>query len=127
MELELPLGLSNLVPAWLDAKRALKRATAAEKELRTEIIESAFDAPQLKEGTNTVKFQGTVIKAAKPFIYKVDPSFPPEYSHSDCIKVEYKLVKAEYNKLSDEGKAKLQEWLTITPGSVTLTVIQDED
>ena len=123
--------MSDLIFEWEQADRALRKAKKLESDLRKALV--AHHHPvTLPEGTTTIEdlFSGNehdvVLKITQPFSYKLDASFPQEWSNSVVIRTKYELVKAEYNKLSDVQKNELQRWLTISPGSPSVKVIHTE-
>ena len=111
----------KLIDYWLDAKLALANARKEESECRDDVINECFEVVDV--GTNTYEMgDGVKVKAVKPMVFKVDPSFPAEWADSKVIRVKYEVDKKEYNKLSLDQQKEFQKWVTITYGKVQLSL-----
>ena len=109
-----------LVHQWEQRKAELKDAQAAEKAARQAVIAAHFNG--LQEGSNVVEDDAVKVTVNQPMRYTVDASLPREWRDNRVFRVKVELNKSEYNRLSPEQRRQVDKYLTVKPGSPSLTV-----
>lgn len=124
--------MSNLIAAWLDAKRKLEEAKEEEDRLREQIIET-YSSGDVEEGTESVElFDGSALKIVRGLTYKLPPTAETNavlhriaamgnhypFIAERLVKWEPKLLLSEYRKLNaDDPAKKLIDSILITTPS----------
>jgi hypothetical protein len=130
-----PTVTAKAIADWMELQDQLKRVKAEEMALRLAICQIL--SPDQNEGTFKYDVEGFPIKVKKSFNYKVDKKTYELLKEAfndkekDCIRLNPEVALKEYKKLmqiieQDENNEididRLQECITITPATPTLTV-----
>lgn len=117
----------DLVARWEQAKAALDDARKAEAALRSEVIEAHFNG--LQPGNNVAEDEQVRIEVRTGDTIKVDATLPEEWRSNRMFRTTTKveLNKAEYNKLGDEQKRMVEQYLTIKPAAPSFKLTRKEE
>jgi len=106
---------------WLNLKQTIKKLTEELHEVESDIYIDARDANQLNpEGSKTFRDHGYKVTIKHNESYKIDQIEAGRCPH--LFRVEYKFNKKDYDLLSVQEKAFIDEVLTIVPGKPSFTV-----
>lgn len=122
--------LMELLTAWFTLAKELKSLKVKEILTRKKIYADTF--PGQIEGTQSVDLPDDyVLKGVLPYTREVDQAAMENgkedmrkagINPDDVFKYKPSLVKAKYNQLSDDQRALVDGYLTIKPGTPTLSI-----
>lgn len=117
------------IEEYLDSKAALKRAQALEKELRLELLSSAFGEGKLGKVSTAHRnymikgtFGTTMTLNKKMFEEALDEG---EFDGTDvdsCISWKPSILKAKYEELGEHDLDKLNEFIVVKPSLPTIEI-----
>lgn len=122
--------MSKALERWYRLNEELKRIKAEEIQLRKKLFSQYFGNPV--EGTNTAPLQGGYVvkgvhkinrKVSETALLAVKKRKGMAAVAKACITYEPKLVKKEYNKLTEAQRAIFDNALIITDGAPSLSVV----